>query len=101
MAPPVPPAQMDAMLRAQADWQSGMLECAIRQTEFLQVIAETGQATLVALAELRSLLLVEHAPEDGATAGEVESIAEMLAGLAEDVAEAATAAGLLAEDPPG
>jgi hypothetical protein len=101
MAAPVPPEQMDAMLRAQAEWQSGMLECAIRQTEFLQVIAESQQASLVALAELRALLIVEHPPEEGATEGEAESVAELLHGLAEDIAEAATAAGFLSEDPAG
>jgi ABC-type uncharacterized transport system ATPase subunit len=96
---------VEAMMRAQAEWQArmlecatGVLECAIRQTEYAQLLAEGQQAELVALAEIKSLLLVQHPPEDGAAEGEAESVAELLAGIAEDVAEIGTSAGHLSED---
>ena len=95
-------------MRAQGEWQAriaqaaaGLLECSVRQTEYLQIIAESHQAELVALAEIKALLHIQHPPEPGQAEGETESLAELLAGLAEDVTEIGTAAGFLAEEPEG
>ena len=83
------------MMAAQAQWQAGMLEANIRQTEYLAMMAEQVQAVVVALAEIRALLVVVHPPEPGQLEGESESVAELLAGLGEDVAEIGGNAGMM------
>lgn len=82
-----------------AQWRADMLATAVRTNQLLEALLQSQQATLIGLAEVKSLLVVEETPEEGEEPSAPTSVAELLAELVGDVSDAATKAGFLEAGP--